>query len=295
MKAPAPIHLTPRDLAILGALSSYRFLSLEHLTTLFFAGKTSAASARLRKLLAHKLILRIRPGVERGEAKVVYGLAGRGARELTARFPLSRPTYVKPSEVRTGLFVNHTLRRNELRITLLLLSRSMPEYMHLLSWLQERDEVGTEVRLPRARGKALRVPLVPDGYFALKTLHGYQSFVVEIDTGSVRAARMELRYRAYWHWWRTRAHRAHYGGAPLRVLTITSSSRRLARLHGLATSAPGRGRGKTRLFWFAQMDDVLCIRRPEVLLEPRWSVSSQDVDEQQSLLPELSQGSQSRL
>ena len=33
------------------------------------------------------------------------------------------------------------------------------------------------------------------------------------------------------------------------------------------------------------MDDVLSIGRREVLLEPSWSVSSQDVEEQQSLFP----------
>ena len=279
---PRPIRLTTRDQSLLKALSSYRLLSIRQLATLFFRGSTSAASTRLRRLLSHRLVVRVHAPVRAGTGSCVYGLSARGSHLLSRQFATRRPRFLREHEARSGLFLDHTLRRNDLRICLELVDEGTPG-LNLASWMQEVPDVKTVVKLPLPRRRVARIPLVPDGFFTLQTTCAYESFVVEVDMGTVRPARMALRYRAYWHWWQRRGHRKQFGPAPLRVLTLTTNARRLEQLHKLASQAPGQKGRQTRLFWFALLDQV-DIERPERLLEACWSVSCRPIAQRTTLI-----------
>jgi len=82
---------------------------------------------------------------------------------------------------------------------------------------------------------------------------------------------MALKYRAYWKWWKTGAARVRFGGAPLRILTLTSSTRRLQSLRESATRAP-EGKPGSALFWFAEVENV-DIAEPERMLGRVWQTA----------------------
>jgi len=118
-----------------------------------------------------------------------------------------------------------------------------------------------------------RVPAVPDGVAIVRHKDHEHTLIVEIDMATVRLERMRDRYRAYWTWSRRgNAHRK-YGYRPLRVLTLTTTPRRLAALRNAAVDAPQNDTKGSGTFWFATLDDAADIKDPDKLLGPVWTVS----------------------
>ncbi len=266
------LRLTSRDLDTLSDLGDYRFMSIAQLAALHFPTE-GAAQARLRRLveggLALKVYVPVRP-YDRS-AHTIYALSAKGARELADARGCKRPRHLSERERRSGLFLDHTLRRNDLRVCLELL-QSMEPGFRLLIWRQAKDEVGTSARVRVGRGREQRVPIVPDGYFAVQIGAGFENFVVEIDMGTVRLDRMALRYKAYWKWWKAGGHKALYGPLPIRVLTLTTTPRRLEALRKAAMEAPMGGSTGSNLFWFACLE-CADIQSPEKLLTPVWTTA----------------------
>jgi hypothetical protein len=265
----AALRCTPRDLDVLDDLASYRFLSLPQVAALHFPS-CGAASVRMRRLhaagLATRVFMPVRP-FDRSVA-TIYALAGRGALLLAPRHNGVRPRHLTAREHRSALFLDHTLRRNDVRVCLELLNRSH-RALQLLSWRQSPEEVRASAEVRLGRGRTQRVPIVPDGYFAVLWRGRAQSFCLEIDMGTVAPDRMLARYRAYWTWWRTGGAAGKYGLAPLRVLTMTTTASRLATLRRLAEAAPERGRQRSHLFWFALLDRAN-IANPDRLVNGGW-------------------------
>ena len=232
-----------------------------------------AAQERLRRLAKHRLVVRVDVPVRRqSQGRSVWALGARGARRLRACTELT-PKHLSPGEERSALFADHTLARNRVRVALELLARQGE--LELLDWRQETPQVKSRVAL-RQPGKRRRlVSVVPDGFFLIRHQDRSQAFVLEVDMGTVAASRMQRRYQAYFAWWKAGLHRKRFGPEPLRVLTVVNSQRRLKRLHELASEAPGSG--KTRLFWFLNLEQVN-LERPGDLLRARAAVSSRELD-----------------
>ncbi|MBI4438208.1 replication-relaxation family protein [Candidatus Uhrbacteria bacterium] len=270
------IRLTTRDQVILRDLGDYRFLSIPQLHALHFPSKGSA-ERRLRELFeagfATRVFLSARP-YDRATS-TIYALSLRGARMLRELDPASFPQVLPEHERRSALFLDHTLRRNDLRICLELLARQDPGFQ-LLGWKQAREDVRAVAQVRRGRTTE-RVAIVPDGAFSIRVAGACHAFAVEIDMGTVAPRRMETRYRAYWTWHRARGHLARHGPAPLRVLTLTTTPSRLERLRQAAITAPTEGREGSGLFWFALLD-VADLRQPDRLLRRAWRVARR-VDE----------------
>jgi hypothetical protein len=86
--------------------------------------------------------------------------------------------------------------------------------------------------------------------------------------GTVRLERMRLRYAGYLAWWRARGHLPRWGDAPLRVLTLTTTTRRMEALRKASTPRVG----ETRLFWHALLEHV-SLTEPERFLASTWTTS----------------------
>ncbi len=272
----------PRDFSVLRDLGDYRFLSVPQLVALHFPSEHSA-QARLKRLVDAGLAIRVFMPVRPYDrtACSIFALSAKGSRLVAEHFGGKRPRFLSERERRSGLFLDHTLRRNDLRICLELLSRGTGP--QLVTWKQRPDEVGDYAKIRINSRRHERVPIVPDGFFALVHKGRCEAFVVEIDMGTVRRERMFLRYRAYWRWWKDGRHYLRFGGAPLRVLTLTTTDKRLETLRNEAASAPECGRKGSKLFWFAKLETAdIC--DPERLLAAAWKLATVTNDDQHYLL-----------
>jgi len=277
-----PLRLTARDEHVLSSLGSCRFLSVPQISALHF-DSPAAAATRMRRLheagLVASVFVPVRPYDRR--AFTIFGLSGRGARLIAEQTGGPLPRFVSEREKRSGLFLDHTLRRNDLRICLDLLDRQERGFQ-LLVWRQSPDGLRFSAVV---RGRALsytRVPLVPDGFFAVKRSGVVQAFFVETDMGTVSLARMAVRYRAYQLWWRRGGHLDLCGSAPLRILTLTTTERRLAALRQAAFRGSGNPRHGSGLFWFALLA-AADIAEPAKLLGPAWTTAAAGGDTARSL------------
>lgn len=265
MRSTPSVRVTSRDLEVLDALVSFRFLSVPQAAELHFPSE-GAAEARLRTLararLVHQVFMPARPDSK--ATKTVYALARRGADLLRPRYDGERPAHVLERERHSALHLEHTLERNNVRMVLERLGERHPKFT-LLAWTHRIPDVRGSAVINRKRS-IIRVPTVPDGVATVRVGSGCEVLAIEVDRGTVPIARMLLRYRAYWQQWRDGTIRDRHGPVPFRVVTVTTSKARLEGLRRAAMAAPG-GKQGSRLFWFGLLAD-LDFTRPERLLEP---------------------------
>lgn len=265
------LRYTDRDLDVLDALADYRFLSIPQIQTLFFPTNGSTET-RLRRLYEHDLVVRLYMPARPYDRRVhtIYGLSVQGAKLLRDRHEGVQPAHLSPKNERSALFLDHTLRRNDLRICLTLLCRANPK-VELVSWEQTPEQVRARAEVPVGRDTE-RVSLIPDAVFVLRQGDSRAAFAVEIDMGTVRVTSMAERYRAYWCWWKAGGPAKRFGPVPFRVLTLTTTAAHLAALKRVATQAPVSGRKGSGLFWFALLSSI-DIKNPASVLAPTWQVA----------------------
>jgi hypothetical protein len=120
-----------------------------------------------------------------------------------------------------------------------------------------------EIRLPT--GKHIKVSLIPDSYFVIETPHGRAHFFLELDRGTMSTTRFTTKILAYNTYVESGAYQRRYQTRSLRVLTVTSSSKRLTNLKEATDDAKGG-----RLFWFTTLRAVT---PTTVLHTPIWQVA----------------------
>lgn len=267
-KPTSVLRVTPRDLDILDDLASYRFLSVPQITALYFTS-ASTAEGRLRQLVDAGLVVRVFMPVRPFDktSTTIYALGAKGAALLAPRHEGSKPRHLTPKDHRSALFLDHTLRRNDVRICLELLDRTLPGF-HLLAWKQAPEDVRGAAVVATRYGGRVRVPVVPDGFFAFRVKSTVTAYCVEIDMGTVNTEKMLARYRAYLTWWREGGAARKFGPAPMRVLTMTTTTSRMETLRRLARAAPPPG-VRSNLLWFALLP-IADIAHPASLLRSGW-------------------------
>lgn len=279
-----PIRLTERDYDVLSALADYRFFSVAQATALFFPSMQSA-SRRLHELVAAKLavtvFLPVRPYSRQSET--IFGLSARGAQVLTPRRDGLRPRHLTSREERSGLHLEHTLHRNDVRICLERLQEIIPKFS-LLAWRQNPDEVRASAVVRVGVRAEARVPMVPDGLAIVRIGSRCEVLAIEVDRGTVPVTRMWRRYRGYFAWWRRGGARIRYGPIPYRVLTVVPDEKRLASLAIAAARAPESGPRGSKLFWFTTQDHA-DIQHPEKLLGLVWRMATVPTSAPSALFP----------
>jgi hypothetical protein len=184
--------LTARDIAILTALTQYRYLDRPQVQSLFFPSPRMA-QLRLMELWDQGLIHRWRviqpPGWRRGHSVLL--LAVRGARLLAVcREEDPGPLMSRSQHARAHRFhLRHDLEANGFFIALAAASRPRPDE-GLYHW------VGEEAcrRTSRTWG---RRPLTPDGWGRYLTPTGEVIFLLEWDRGTASPSRIEAKATGY--------------------------------------------------------------------------------------------------
>lgn len=282
------ISLTLRDMEILQALWTARYLTAVQLQALFWResrggqfGQTKACQRRLRQLTQHGLVRRIEQPVKRGEGPrpYIYALNKGGAELLGAELGIaSDEVDWKPREAESNYpFLEHLLATNDFRIALTLACER--QGFTLETWLDEKvlksEEMREYVLLTSVAGAQQRVAVIPDGFFVLQAGQRRARCCVEIDRGMVTVAPTAAwqrgwtqKVRAYLEYQASGAYEKRYGSKNLWVLTVTTSERRLLHLKQATEEVGGDFR-----FWFTTFAQLT----PETLLTaPIWHQAGND-------------------
>jgi len=254
-----PTEDTIRSLVLL--LHDWRFLRRDQLVALLVM-EDAEAMLTLDKLAADGVIQCIAHVAASGVSQPVYALARRGADLAASMLGIDRAG-LSPAIQRSStrlLFLEHKLRINDIRLAFVIAGRDRIQHT-LLSWRYER-EIADRIQHPRRPGVWL--PVRPDGYLVYQAAGRRMDAFVEADLGTVTNLRWRIRVEAYVAYRLSGSFCNRYGVPSFRVLTVTTTRRRLLNLARATEKAGGRS-----MFWFATWDD-LAAHSP---LSSIWSVA----------------------
>jgi len=275
-RAPVrPIILTPRDLAILRAVHRHRLLRSTQLVAL--SGGSRQATLRRLQLLFHHGYLD-RPAMQldwyaRGSEPLVYALGNRGAELLETEGVVRRGGVRWDTKNRnvSRVFLHHTLMVAEIMVAFEVACRSREgvQFIPPEEVLAGAPPETRRLRLPfrwqvdvRHDGKLHRLGVEPDKVFGLEFHAAPENrrrayFFLEADRGTMPVARKGLaqtsflrKLIAYRETWRQSLHAVNFGIPNFRVLTVTTSRKRVGHLVEACPSLSGG----SRLFLFTNRE-----------------------------------------
>jgi hypothetical protein len=284
--APA-FTLSERNLALLAYVSQHRLISSDDLARLD-GGSEQKAKRELRRLWANGYLLRpvaqLMTVAITGPQPIVYGLSNRGARLLREHGHHVGDIDWNENTHRAGIrFIDHEVSRARFMTGLEVAQRergdvSLVRAGALLANAPERTRTSKAplkwtARVPE-KGREVHTSIIADDYFALTFADGTAAyFLVEIDRGQMpvrrhgesaeelvggkRRLRTYFKHKlaAYYHGWRQKRHVEQFGIEQLRILTVTTSERRIeTMLDALREVTNGKG---SDLFLFATEDELV--------------------------------------
>jgi hypothetical protein len=245
---PPPFRITERDVDILRAISQFRFLS-SHQVQRIVGGSERGVRNRLRNLFAHGYL--DRPVHQRAELAaflnppLVYGLGKHGARLLA---DLGRPIdhrldWTTKNTRATSPFLAHTIEVAETMMQFTSACHGsaarLVDHHELLPLMPEpirtaHDPFALRVKF-RHHAKDVVVAVVPDRLFALVYPDTRHNFALELDRGTtdINAKRIigkssfRRKLLGYFRAWQDRRHADVWGFKSFRVLTVTTSEKRI--------------------------------------------------------------------
>lgn len=241
-----PTEDTIRSLVLL--LHDWRFLRRDQLVALLRIDDAEAMLT-LDKLAADGVIQCITHVAASGVSQSVYALARRGADLVASVLGIDRAG-LSPSAQRSStrlLFLEHKLRINDIRLAFVKATRENNQH-RILGWRYER-EIADRIQHPRRPGVWL--PVRPDGYLVYQAAGRRMDAFVEADLGTVTNLRWRVRVEAYVAYRLSGAFRNRYGVPLFRILTVTTTRRRLLNLVRATEKVGGRS-----MFWFTTWDDL---------------------------------------
>ena len=291
--AGLPETITPRDTQMIQAVYDYRVLSTPQLYTLFFTPTlptqqpslltpTTSCRRRLQRLWQHGFLARREQKVRlcsEGTKPILYLLDVRGARLLAQLYDRDETDLAwQPADNKHDTdFFEHFSASNDIRIAVTLAAKHGGYQLSV--WHDEMTlkspQMKDYVLLETSTGKKKKSAVVPDNYFVLATdTHVYHHFV-ETDRGTVTGEASSWdkrdwaeRVKTYLAYHTSGKYQERYGSSGLRILTVTTSDRRLANLKRITEEAGGTFR-----FWFTTFAQA---SPAAILTEPIWSVASKD-------------------
>lgn len=293
-RAPEPrgMELTPRDLCLLAHVARHRFLTSAQLA-LLDGGSQQGVLRCLRSLYDHGLLDRPKSQLatlhDAGPRPFVYGLGQKGARALReyGHAVDARLDWSEKNKRAGAIFLAHTIEIAEFMVRLELACRARKD----VALIREDDIIAAapeETRSAREplrweavsieRGRRERWTVVPDGVFGLSFSDGTAAyFAVEIDRGTITIARNALDHRSlgrklrtYFDGWRAQRHVEQFGVKQMRVLTVTSSQKRMEHM---VEAVRGITEGKGSNFFLFNYHDRLALADP---LDALWTTGKGD-------------------
>jgi hypothetical protein len=273
-QTPAPFQLTERDLRILSHVARHRFLSSQHLAKLD-GGSEQNLLRCLRILFDHQYL--DRPYIQlahmpiSGPRPMVYGLGRRGAQALRDHSVHADASDWTERNKRAGAkFIEHTLAIADFMVGLEIDCREHGDIKllyerEILTNAPERTQKSREplrLVMPGLSNKMGVSSVIADGLFGLVFPDDTAAyFLLEVDRGSmpvVRANFDRTSYRrkllVYWEAWKKKLHVEQFGISQIRVLTITSSTKRVGNmLSAVDEITAGKG---SNFFLFASAKDT---------------------------------------
>ncbi len=264
----APIQLTERDRQIIRTVHRHRFLRSIHITALI-GGSSAQLLRRLQLLFHHGYLERPRAQIDYfhrgGSQPIVYGVGSKGAALLRQESGSARRD-LKWSQKNRGvgrLFLEHALLISDVMVGFELACRKSG-LVRLLTGdqLPLPDELRNHREPLRWRvtlSNRQKLGLIPDQVFALEFAdhppgRNRAFYFLEADRATMPVVRQNLsqtsffrKLLAYQATWIQGLHRSRFGFPRFRVITVTSSLRRVENLVAACQNLE-RGHG---LFLFA--------------------------------------------
>ena len=277
-KDPPRMQLTRRDMTILQLVGLCRFVTRLQVQRYLFPIEKSDKQHSQKNVVTRRLMLlyhngyvdRLHPPIAAGcgSSPIVYCLERKGASLVEREFGMELPDILfrKGQRERGLLFLQHTLAVNDFRIAIILASRQ--HGFKILRWLDERSlrKHGAKQGLQEiASAMGKRGGILPDAYFTLDLVGKKASFFLEIDRGHTEGRRIRRKAEIYWRYYDSRLYEQQFGAKSLRVLTVTTSDRRLGNMKAWAEEAKGG-----TVFWLTTEQ---LVEPKGVLTKPIWAVA----------------------
>jgi len=266
-KFAEPLILSPIDLDVLGLLAAtgYRFLTCHHLSMVCFPS-TENCSSRMGELCNAGLVTKMYlPTVEDEKPEPIYTLNRAGARELVRLRHLDPKGLTASVRKPSHLFLEHSLKISTFMCSLQ--SALKEKHVELVLWRNERtfrSARGKSLTVPHPLELGQKIPVVPDGLFALKKVDRTSYFFLEADRGTMSLASINQKMLGYIQFFRKRLHTQLHNVPNFRVLFVTTTPYRRDQMRA-ALKHMGYC---PNMFLFALWKDIT----PETILESIWSI-----------------------
>jgi hypothetical protein len=280
------LNITPRNLALLAQVAKHRLISSDDLA-LLDGGSAQKVKRTLRQMWESGYISRptaqTRTVAITGPQPMVYGMSNKGARLLRDHGHLiNLDCDWSENSRRAGItFIDHGVAQSRFMTAIEIAQRNRSDITlidaaAILACAPEKTRRAKHPSkwsaiIPDERGGEAPASLVSDDLFALMFSDGTASyFLVEIDRGQMPVRRHDgshseivngkrrlrtfykHKLATYYHGWRQRRHVEQFGIEQIRVLTVTTSSKRIdTMLDALTDVTKGKG---SELFLF--IDEV---------------------------------------
>lgn len=291
------MRLTLRDMELLQALHTARYLTTPQIEKLFWRGstmgRTKACQQRLRLLHEHGLVRRIALPIRRGDKPkpYVYALDRKGAELLVTELGIepAEIDWKTKSQEEHYPFLEHLLTTTDFHI--MLTDACEQTGVVLKEWIDEKELKSSNnveyVTLQGPQGGSVRAALVPDGYFVLarEGKHGLFFLEVDLKTVTVAPSQWERRgwmrkIRTYDAFLKSESYRAKYGDRRIRVVTITAGDIRLKNLKKATEEVyqqireSGGDASALNRYWFTVIREE--IDPAQILTAPIWYVAGSE-------------------
>ncbi len=248
-------RLTKRDCAILKAVNDCRALQTRHIETLFFSS-SKPAYKRLEKLYHHEYLDRqFITQVSRAPAAspIVYTITKLGATVLASTYGYGEDQFRFSSRsVTQWETLQHILAIADVWVALM--RGASENNIEIVEW---RDELvfranPDTVWVKNAAGRQTKKPVLPDGYFHLKTAKGETRFFLEIDRGVEGLQQVKDQVQVYQEYILSGGYQERFQAKSLRILIVTTGSKRCENLRRAIASVGGGDR-----YWLTTFDKAI--------------------------------------
>jgi hypothetical protein len=256
------LKLTDRDREIIKAVNDFRALRAAHIHALFFGASPSATRSRLMRLFQHGYLDRQFLSLFNGSSAAtppLYTIGKKGAQLLIEAYGYEAADLRIPKKEFSWQFVEHLSKITDFRIAVTLAARA--HNWQIETWEDERVfKAATDYVLVTSDGsREQEKPVLPDGYFCLKTDRGRAHFFLEIDRGKEPERSFKPQIEIYEAYVRSGGYQARYSKKSLRILIVTTTERRIHKLKTITEKAGGDGKYLFTAFGQVSTETVLTV------------------------------------
>lgn len=256
---PGPgIEFTPRDFEILCGLYETRLATIQHLTTLYFAGRIDAARKRIQRLKALGYI-RERPRQHVYEAAILF-LTKKAFQFLNECGKLAAYPQIGLSQFEKRVQVSASTLRHELSIldvkaaTASAVAASGASLVEFSTW-------PTLFQFMAHPGQGPEVLIKPDGFIRIGVPAGEATFFLELDRSTETLERLRAKVLGYLDYYNRGGLASRFGQPrtkfkefPFRVLFVVPSAERRNNLASILISSRPSISG---FAWISTLEEVL--------------------------------------